>query len=268
MSTSSTTFSGSIPENYDRCLGPLLFEPYALDLASRIPKKRISSVLELACGTGRVTFHLGTLLPGNTLLVASDLNPDMLAAARTLVVRDHIRWETIDMQSIPFEADSFDLVVCQFGIMFVPDKAKAFGEIFRVLKKGGLLLLNTWDKLENNRATLFAHQVINQFFKDNPVSFFEVPFSFHDKKSIEKHLSGAGFTSFQVSLVKKMGASEKASDAAWGLVEGTPVIDSIVERNAGLVPAIREALEKELVKQLGDNPLKSPLQAWVVEAIK
>src|SRR6267154_3938909 len=189
MSANDVAFSGSVPSNYDQYLGPLLFEPYALDLVSRIRDTNIVRVLELACGTGRVTRHLRTVLPGKVKIFASDLNPDMITIAKDRVVGENIEWTTVDMQHIPFEAEFFDLVVCQFGIMFVPDKPKAYREIHRVLKKGGVFLFNVWDKLELNLPYQVADQVVNSFFKDNPVLFYRVPFSYHDRATITADLN-------------------------------------------------------------------------------
>src|SRR6185295_8943504 len=121
----TAAFSGTIPENYDRYLGPLLFEPYAMDIVSRIRKEKVSNVLELACGTGRVTRHLFRYFAGKAKITATDLNPDMIAIARQQVLDRSIDWIPADMQQLPFPDNSFDLAVCQYGIMFVPDKPLA-----------------------------------------------------------------------------------------------------------------------------------------------
>ena len=127
---SIAAFTGSIPGNYDKYLGPVLFEPYALDLRDRLKKESLKNVLELACGTGRVTRHLVSLLPADGKLIASDLNPDMMAVAKTRVSDERVKWLAADAQALPFANDSFDHIVCQFGIMFFPDKGKALSEAF------------------------------------------------------------------------------------------------------------------------------------------
>lgn len=166
MSASSTVFAGSIPDNYDRYLGPLLFEPYAIDLISRVKNRNITSVLELACGTGCVTSHLHRSLSEKTQITATDLNPEMLRVAQKKVSAKNVTWATVDMQNIPFPDAHFDLIVCQFGIMFVSDKPKAFSEIHRVLEKGGLFLFNSWNALENNPAFFVVDKVVNSYFKN------------------------------------------------------------------------------------------------------
>ena len=229
MSAASTVFAGSIPENYDRYLGPLLFEPYAMDLIHRIKNRNIASVLELACGTGRVTSLLRQSLSEKTQITATDLNPEMLQVAQKKVSAKNVTWATVDMQNIPFPDAHFDLVVCQFGIMFVPDKPKAFSEIHRVLKKGGLFLFNAWDTLENNPASFMADKVMNSYFRNDPVPFYQVPFSFHDKDIIVRTMADAGFSNPKIELIQKEGVSENATNAAIGLIEGTPAYGFICD---------------------------------------
>lgn len=267
MSSSNVAFSGSVPSNYDRYLGPLLFEPYALDLVNRIRPKKVVRVLELACGTGRVTQHLRNALPVQAEIFASDLNPDMISIAKNKVAGKNIEWITVDMQHIPFEAEFFDLVVCQFGIMFVPDKPKAYSEIRRVLKKGGIFLFNTWDKLELNLPYLLADRIVNSFFRDNPVTFFRIPFSYHDGEKITADLR-AQFAHINLVSVRREGQSDSAREATTGVIEGAPGYGAICDRDSSLIPQIKASLEKEFVKSFGDHPMKYVWQAWVGEATK
>lgn len=133
----STAFEGSIPVNYDRYLGPFLFEPFALNLLQKLPIKALNKVLEIACGTGRVTKHLTGSLTEDGTLTATDLNPDMLSVAKENLHDPRIKWMQADAQHLSFDDAIFDTVVCQFGVMFFPDKLKAFKETYRVLKPGG-----------------------------------------------------------------------------------------------------------------------------------
>src|SRR5438128_697292 len=140
--SSTTSFTGSIPSNYDQYLGPFLFEPYAIDLVKRLPHQGLKNVLEIACGTGRVTQHLVGELADDGNLIATDLNPDMITLARQKVSDGRIRWQAADAQQLPFGDNTFDAVVCQYGVMFFPDKPKAFAEAHRVLKNGGKFIFN------------------------------------------------------------------------------------------------------------------------------
>lgn len=261
------SFSGTIPEVYEHYLGPLLFEPFAKDLSCRIKNKKNKTVLELACGTGRVTKYLSKLLP-DAKITATDLNPDMLEVAKRKVANDIIEWKHTDMQEIPFEDSKFDLVVCQFGIMFVPDKPKAFKEIFRVLNTGGVLLFNTWNNRDNNKLAFCTNEVVNGFFKDDPIFFYQIPFSYFKEDEITEDMNKGGFKNILFSLVNKDGISPSVSEAVKGLVEGNPVFTSINERKPELLDVIKNQLSKSLSERFGDNPMRCSMNAIVVEAIK
>src|SRR6266550_27831 len=146
-------FSGSIPEHYEQCLGPMFFEPYAIEISKRINASAVQFALEIGCGTGRVTRHLRNIIPPASKLVASDISEDMLTVAKEKLKDLEIDWQIIDAQQLPFNNDSIDLVVCCFAYMFVPDILKAFAEAYRVLRPGGMLIFSTWDKLELNGAS-------------------------------------------------------------------------------------------------------------------
>jgi SAM-dependent methyltransferase len=261
------SFSGSVPENYDRYLGPYLFEPYALDLAARLPSG-VQRALELACGTGRVTRHLRQTLPAGAELVATDLNPDMVARARTLLPDLAVTWQTADAQHLPFADAWFDLVVCQFGVMFMPDKGRAYGEAFRVLRPGGTLLFNAWDSLDANPMATATQGVFARFFPENPPQFFHIPHAYYDPIAIRTALGEAGFVDVRVELVEKEGRSPSAADVAKGYVEGTPVSAILRERNPALLEPIREAVAHALAERFGEAPCAGPIRAWVAQARK
>ena len=166
-----TRFVGSIPELYDRHLGPVLFEPYARDLAARLPVGA-RSVLEIAAGTGRLTRHLLAALPAGVPLVATDLNEPMIAEGMRRIGADpRLSWQTADALALPFDSAGFDAVLCQFGLMFVPDKQQALREMRRVLAPGGALLLSTWDALERNGATAVLQAIVVEAFASDPPMF-------------------------------------------------------------------------------------------------
>ena len=263
----TAAFSGSIPANYERYLGPFLFEPYALDLVSRLQDKKYDHILEIACGTGRVTNHLATSVKFDAL-TATDLNPDMIRVAQDNVHNDSITWMPADAMSLPFDDSSFDLVVMQFGIMFFPDKEKGLSEAYRVLKTGGKLIFNTWNKAETNEAIHEGRLIIESYFGDNPPIFYNVPFSMYDDRELTTLARRAGFKSITTTLVKKEGISPSAADLAKGMVEGNPVYLAIIERDPSLLNKIKEHIKKTIAEKFGDKPVKSPLQAWVVEGIK
>lgn len=263
----NAAFAGSIPANYERYLGPFLFEPYALDLVSRLQDKKYANILEIACGTGRVTKHLARSVKHDTI-TATDLNADMISVAKNIVQNDTIKWMPADAMALPFDDDSFDLVVMQFGIMFFPDKEKGLREAYRVLKHGGKLIYNTWDKAEANEAIHEGRVIIESYFGDDPPVFYNIPFSMYDDRELTTLTRRAGFKNITTTLVKKEGISPSAADLAKGMVEGNPVYLAIIERAPSLINTIKEQIQKVVTEKFGDRPLKSPLQAWVVEGAK
>ena len=267
MNNSNPSFSGSIPRIYDEHLGPLLFEPYALDLVERI-KKKPASVLEIACGTGIVTSNLRRTLPSSAKLTATDISQDMISIARSKMADKRIEWKLVDAQKLPFDDESFDLVISQFGYMFVPDKPKAFREVFRVMIPGGIFMFNTWDKIEHNRAHGVANKVINSYFENDPALFYQVPFSMHNPDEIKALLKHAGFHDIKIELVKKEGKSSSASHAAVGFVEGNPVYIEIMNKIPSLEKQIIERVTQALAENFGDAPMIIPLQAFVVQCRK
>jgi ubiquinone/menaquinone biosynthesis C-methylase UbiE len=267
MVDATAAFVGKIPENYDRYLAPLFFNPYADDLVARLPVRDGMDVLEVACGTGIVTRRLVERLGGRGTLVATDLNEAMFAHARTrLPGRGDAQYRTADGTSLPFESGSFDAVVCQFGVMFFPDKTAGAREAFRVLRSGGTYLLNVWDALERNPVPRITHETILKFFPNDPPRFYTVPFSYHDTAVLEALLRDAGFTDVRCERVAKQGESPSAADAATGLIEGNPVYGEIMQRRPDALGEIKAAVAAQLAQHLGDRPLRAPLSALVATA--
>ncbi|MDH5763907.1 MAG: class I SAM-dependent methyltransferase [Nitrospinota bacterium] len=264
-------FSGSIPEIYDTCLGPLLFEFSAKDLANRtsqiIPSN--SKILEIACGTGISTYHLRETLPETCKIVATDLNDAMLDIARNKL-KNHsgISFQSADALSLPFGDLDFDAVLCQFGIMFFPDKPKGLAEMFRVLKPGGNLIFNVWDSLEHNPCAAIAHETICRFFDNDPPQFLKTPFGFFDIDHIQNLMTRAGFINFEVHTVSETAEGISAATIAKGFVEGNPGIIEINERATAESAEVTRAVEKAIENAFGPPPLKIPLQELVFTATK
>lgn len=262
----TAAFAGSIPANYERYLGPFLFEPYALDLVSRLQDKKYESILEIACGTGRVTAHISRSVRHDTL-TATDLNTDMINVAKENIADKAIKWMPADAMELPFDDDSFDLVVIQFGVMFFPDRQKGINEAYRVLKPGGKLIFSTWDRTENVPAIYEGRKVIESYFEGSPPKFYSIPFSMHDEKELRDLPINAGFKNVKVSLVKKEGYSPSSAGLAIGIVEGNPIYLAIIEKDPSLVGEITEHVKKVLINKYGES-VRVPLQAWVVEGFK
>ena len=266
MTDADARFQGSIPEMYDRHLGPVIFEPYAMDLARRVADLGPSSVLEVACGTGIGTRRLREALPRAARLVATDLNVPMIEHARArLGGVGAIEWQQADAAALPFAPASFDAVVCQFGLMFVPDKAAPFREARRVLKNDGWWAFNVWDAFEHNAFGRIAHETIGSFFPSDPPQFYRVPFGFHDRATLRRLLDENRFGDVGMEIVKLEARSESARSFATGLVRGNPVSVAIEERGGQLEPVI-DAVAEALAREGGGRPFRSPIQAIVVTA--
>jgi ubiquinone/menaquinone biosynthesis C-methylase UbiE len=261
-------FSGSIPAHYDGFLGPMFFEPYAIEVSKRIDPSAVQVALELASGTGRVTRHLRKVLSPAAKLIASDISEDMLSVAKEKLNTKAIEWRQIDAQELPFVDSSLDLVVCCFGYMFVPDKLKAFAEAYRVLRPRGLLLFTSWDKLEENHASDAYRTIVKKYLPEPlPVSY-GLPFSMNDEQEIERLLQQAGFSNITVQKVSKISVSPTAREAAEGLTQGGAIYNELMSRNPAWVEEIKEVLEKKLKDKFGEAPMEAPMRALISQAWK
>ncbi|GAB4092028.1 class I SAM-dependent methyltransferase [Flaviaesturariibacter terrae] len=266
--SSASSYLGNIPQHYEQYLGPILFEPYAADLAARVPEGA-RSVLEIACGTGRVTSHLERRLHASARIVASDLNADMLRLARSIVFSPRIEWREADAQSLPFADASFDLVLCQFGVMFFPDKLQAFREVYRVLEPHGTFLFNTWDGFSTNPRAGLIMQVMEEELGNRSPDFLAVgPYSFHNEARIAHLLEEAGFSSVRLERVARTSEYNEPKELVEGFVDGSPLGDYLDRLGAGLRDRIKGRLYAALDEQYPTYGKSVPMQAIVVEAVR
>jgi SAM-dependent methyltransferase len=258
-----TRFAGAIPELYDRHLGPVLFEPYAKDLVERLPPTAVR-VLETAAGTGRLTRQLLARLPPEGVLVASDLNEGMVEEGQRRITGDpRLAWQVADMQSLALPDASFNAVVCQFGLMFVPDKPRALRELRRVLAPGGILLLSTWDRLDRNPASKLLHELAAQTFPGDPPQFMKVPFSMGDAGALLELAAAAGFDGLRVDTVGITGEAETAAHLATGFVRGNPLWHELSQREVD-APAFEADVTRQLAHHFGDRPCRMPMSAHIL----
>jgi SAM-dependent methyltransferase len=261
----SARFVGSIPEFYDRYLGPVYMDPFARDLVRRLDPAPAGTVLELACGTGIATRRLRDRLPPATRLVATDLNEPMLEVARRKFrPEEQVEWKAADACALPFAAGSFSAVVCQFGLMFMPDKAAAIREARRVLAPGGILMLNVWDSLERNDLPRTGHETIGSLFPGHAPDFYQVPFSLHRPEALRGLLADAGFTDIRIETAALDGTSPSARDLAIGMVEGNPVANDIRQRGTVPIETVIDSVAAAVSARFGDRPVRARMQALVV----
>ena len=261
-------FTGSVPANYDQLMVPLIFQPYADELARRAAAMKPRRILETAAGTGVVTEAISKLLP-DAQIIATDLNEPMLEVAGQRIRSDKVCFITANAQEIPFDAEGFDLVVCQFGAMFFPDKVLAHREARRVLRKGGHYLLAIWDRIDRNPLSDATQRVLIDLFPENPPLFLcEGPFGYSDPERIERDLREAGFGTVEIDTVQLTSRSASASDAASALCYGTPMSVELQDREQGSLDRAFEEVKRALGEFEGANGLEAPMSAHIVTATK
>ena len=266
---SDTVFAGSIPEIYDEYLVPLIFEPYAMDLAARLVVRSPTQVLELAAGTGVLTRHLAANLPPGVSIVATDLNQPMLDRAASVGTARPVEWRQADAMQLPFDDGAFDAVACQFGVMFFPDKARAFAEARRVLRPGGVFLFNVWDRIEENEFAVSVTDALAQLFPDDPPQFMaRVPHGYHDHGVIERDLSRGGFARSNPEILTVAARSRAASPQipAIAYCQGTPLRSEIETRGPSRLAEATRAATDAIAERFGSGAVEGKIQALVVRA--
>jgi ubiquinone/menaquinone biosynthesis C-methylase UbiE len=256
-------FEHSTPELYDRCMGPLLFEPYAKHVAEHAARFLPRRILETAAGTGIVTRALSDAVP-EASIVATDINPAVVEFAIQHVPSERVTFQPADAQELPFADTSFDLVVCLFGIMFFPDKVRANEEARRVLEPGGRYVLVSFDRLDRNPIPQAAGEAVGSLFSEDPRYMERGPFSYTDPALVEEDLRRAGFDSIQLDTVA-LTSTVNARRAAHGIVLGSPFRAEIERLGDSALQRATTAVEQALVPWEGTS---APMSAHVATATR
>jgi SAM-dependent methyltransferase len=265
--TTAARFTGEIPDHYDRALGPVIFADYAADIARRAAASSPARVLETAAGTGIVTRQLRDLLPVGSRLTATDLNEAMLDIARAKFrPGEQVAFMRADATELPFSKAAFDAVVCQYGVMFFPDKPRSYREVRRVLAHNGHYVFNVWDSHAHNAFGRLAHETTASLYPDDPPQFFQVPYGYHGIDAIKASLMDAGFTNIRASVVRFEKEVADPALFARGLVCGTPLIDQVRTRAGADPERLIEALSNAFIHELGLGERPMQMQAIVFEA--
>jgi ubiquinone/menaquinone biosynthesis C-methylase UbiE len=267
MANVDAIFSGSIAALYDKYLVPLIFEPYAGDLAQRASDLVNGQVLETAAGTGTATRALAAALPIEVRIVATDLNQPMLDQAASRTSSSNVSWQQADAQALPFVDGAFDAVICQFGAMFFPDRVKAYREARRVLKPGGRFVFSVWDKIEENELADVVTSALADLFPDDPPRFLaRTPHGYHEKGLILSELRRAGFGDAKFETLERRSVALSCHEPAVGYCQGTPLRSEIEARDAERLAEATEAAADRISAHFGNGPIDGKIQAHVVTA--
>lgn len=262
-------YSGDSAYYYHKRLGPFLFEPYADIMANRIRISKTASVLELACGTGILTKVLARQMPPDAQFIATDINADMLSFARQSLQNDNIKFQIADLQALPFTNDSFDVIVCQFGVMFAADRQKAFNEVYRVLKPGGRFYFCTWDSHKVIPIfKLFFADIILPFLGEDNNPRFVLPFSMHSTALLLNLMGRAGFRQYSVERIAQTGTTPSAEDFVTDFLLKHPVGKEVQNRAPEALTPLANRLKKTIIEKFGEGPLVCELHALFAMARK
>ena len=259
-------FTGSIPKFYETYLVPLIFEPYAADLAHRLASRSVTRVLEIAAGTGVLTRALASVLPDHAAVVATDLNQPMLDLAAAIGTQRPVEWRQADAMQLPFPDGTFDAVVCQFGVMFFPEKLQAFSEARRVLRSGGVFIFNVWDRIEENEFADIVTTALEPLFPEDPPRFLaRTPHGYCDCSTIGRDLISSGFTaSLQHSTVAARSRAASYRDPAIAYCQGTPLRNEIEARDAARLGEATDIAAEAIAQRFGRGAVDGKIQAHVV----
>ncbi|MEX2163270.1 MAG: class I SAM-dependent methyltransferase [Sulfuricaulis sp.] len=259
-------FTGSIPKLYEQYLVPLIFEPYAADLADRLRTRSLSRVLEIAAGTGVATRVLASVLPANVSIVATDLNQAMLDQASAVGTKRTVEWRQADAMQLPFADGTFDAVVCQFGVMFFPEKSQAFSEALRVLNPGGVFIFSVWDRIAENEFADTVTNALESFFPQDPPRFLaRTPHGYHDHRIIERDLANGGFRATpRIDTLAARSRAPSPRDPAIAYCQGTPLRNEIEARDAARLGEATDIAAEAIAKRFGRGVVDGKIQAHIV----
>ncbi|TJY63267.1 class I SAM-dependent methyltransferase [Sinimarinibacterium sp. CAU 1509] len=266
MADTDTVFSGSVAMLYESHLVPLIFEPYAADVGERVKSRAVTRLLEVAAGTGVATRSLAAALNPGTSIVATDLNQAMLDKAASIGTAQPVEWQQANAMALPFQEADFDVVVCQFGAMFFPDKAAAFAEARRVLRPGGTFIFSVWDRIAENEFADCITTALEQVFPEDPPRFLDrTPHGYYNLHAIEQDIAAAGFPQApQIVTVEARSRAHSAHIPAVAYCQGTPLRNEIEARDPTRLLDATNVAANAIAQAFGAGAVEGKIQAHIV----
>lgn len=260
-------FAGTIPENYERQFVPMIFAEYAEMLADNVACENGENILEIACGTGAVTRNIAKRMNNGSRTVATDINEAMLEVASNMLGNSKVvDFQLADATVLPFEDEEFDAVVCQFGVMYFPERLTAYRETARVLKPAGKFHFNVWGSLEENHFAQTIDAAARNMYPEDPPKFFELPYGYCDISLITDELQRSGFSDVQISECTLTSSVSSARHLAMAFCKGSPLGSEIAARDTYSIDEAVDQLETAVRARYGDGPISAPIQAFQISA--
>lgn len=235
------SYGGGPAENYQRYFVPSIGAPVAEDLIGIADLDRGQRILDVACGTGVVTRLAAERVGSEGTVAGLDVNPAMLSVARLHTPPDlSIEWHESSAESMPLPDNAFDVVICQMGLQFIPDKLAALREMHRVLDTGGRALVS----LPGPKPPIFAimRDALARHLSAEAASFADLVFSMHDRDEIAQLMRSAGFRGIDIQAELKTLHVPPPTDFLWQYVHSTPMAEAAAQSDE----AERDALERDV----------------------
>jgi ubiquinone/menaquinone biosynthesis C-methylase UbiE len=262
--------TGSGPESYERYQVPSVFEPLARKFLDRVQLRSGERVLDVACGTGIVARLAASTLGAYGVIIGIDLNEKMLELARVNGPRGgaHVEWKQGDAGALPCRDDDFDVVLCQQGLQFLPDKAAAVREMHRVLRTGGRLGLCVWRSIEHSPCHVAIAKALRRHVGADIAQRFQAPFSFGDADTLKRSVADAGFRAIDIQVDVLMRRLLPPQQSIPGLLASTPAGPEVAALQESTRGAIVDEVAAELAAYRTVDGLEVPQPTHVVLAVK
>jgi ubiquinone/menaquinone biosynthesis C-methylase UbiE len=256
--------SGDAPTAYTRYAVHIL-APWTDDLIAQGSCKSGDRVLDIACGTGIVASRVNLVSKTKCKVVGIDVNEGMLNMARRNTL---IEWHLGSATELPFEDGSFDVVLCQQGLQYFPDRAAAMREVARVLVPGGRVSLNVWGALDRQPFHLALVDAVGAFIGAETKTAFDLAFSLNTSDELRQLASDAGLRQVRIRFEHRTMRYPSAADLAVGFMQATPIASQFVALSEEKPNAFAAHASEWLSSYVDDAGLAAPQENHFLTAIR